>query len=77
MKRNITLSLDSDLIKRARVISARKMVSVSQLLGDEIARIIAEEEGYEENRKAALSFLNKGYHFGGLPAVARDKLHER
>jgi hypothetical protein len=55
MKRNITLSPDVDLIRKARVISARRMVSVSQLLSNEVTRIIEEDEGYEENRKLALS----------------------
>jgi hypothetical protein len=77
MKRNITLSLEGDLIKKAKVISAKQMVSVSQLLSDEIARIIEEEEGYEEGRRLALSLLEKGYHLGGKIAASREELHER
>jgi hypothetical protein len=77
MKRNITLSLDVDLIRKARVISARRMVSVSQLLSNEVTRIIEEDEGYEENRKLALSLLNTGYHLGGTITVTRGELHER
>jgi hypothetical protein len=77
MKRNITLSLDGDLIKKVKVISARIMVSVSQLLSNEVTRIIEEDEGYEENHKLALSLLDKGYHFGGAITVTRGELHER
>ena len=77
MKRNITLSLDGDLIRKAKIISARRAVSVSQLLSDEVTRIIEEDEGYEENRKLALSLLETGYHFGGTITVTRDELHER
>lgn len=77
MKRNITLSLDTDLIKKARVISAKKMISVSQLLSNEVKRLIEESEGYEENRKLALSLLDTGYHLGGAIRVTREELHER
>lgn len=77
MKRNITLSLDGDLIRKAKVISARRMVSVSQLLSNEVTRIIEEDEGYEENRKLALSLLDTGYHLGGAITVTREELHER
>lgn len=77
MKRNITLSLDGDLIRKVRVISARKMISVSQLLSNEVTRIIEENEGYEENRKLALSLLDTGYHLGGAITVMREELHER
>ncbi|MEI9479951.1 MAG: DUF6364 family protein [Deltaproteobacteria bacterium] len=77
MKRNITLSLDRDLIKKAKVISARRMVSVSQLLSNEVTRIIDEDEGYEENRKLALSLLEVGYHLGGAITGTREELHER
>jgi hypothetical protein len=77
VKQNITLSLDKNLISKAKVISARRMVSISRLLSEEVARIIEEEEGYEESRRSALSCLDKGYHLGGKIAATREDLHER
>jgi hypothetical protein len=77
MKRNITLSLEKDLITKARVLSARRMVSVSKLLGDEVTRIIEEEEKYEESRQIAISLLKKGYHLGSKSIADREALHER
>ncbi len=77
MKQNITLSLDKDLIRKAKILSAKRMASVSQLLSDEVTRIIEEDEGYEESRKLALSLLNTGYHLGGDITVTREELHER
>ena len=35
-KQNITLSIDRDLIRQARQLSARKSTSVSKLLSDEL-----------------------------------------
>jgi hypothetical protein len=77
MKRNITLSIEGDLIAKAKVISARQMVSVSRLLSNEVERIIEEEEGYEENRRRAISLLKKGYHLGSKYTANREELHER
>lgn len=77
MKRNITLSLDVDLIRKARIISGKRMTSVSQLLSNEVARVIEEDERYEERYRLALSLLEAGYHLGGEIKVKRDELHER
>ena len=76
MKQNITLSLDKDLIKRARLIAAQRSTSISQLLSDELSRIVERAEAYELARRAALADLEKGFHLGGRPAP-RDELHER
>jgi hypothetical protein len=53
MKRNITLSLDVDLIRKAKSISGKRMTSVSQLLSNEVARVIEEDERYEESCRLA------------------------
>ena len=76
MKQNITLRLDQDLIKRARAIAAQRSTSISQMLSDELSRIVERAEEYELARRAALADLEKGFHLGGRPAP-RDKLHER
>lgn len=77
MKRNITLSLDVDLIKKARIISGKRMTSVSQLLSSEVARVIEEDERYEESHRLALSLLEKEHHLGGKITISREQLHER
>ncbi len=77
MKRNITLSLEGDLITKAKVISARRMLSVSRLLSNEVARIVDEEERYEENRRLAIALFGKAYHLGSKYITNREELHER
>jgi hypothetical protein len=37
MKQNITLSLDKELIKKARVLAAQKQVSISRMLGQKLS----------------------------------------
>lgn len=77
MKQNITLSLDKDLIQKAKVISARRHSSVSKMLSQELQKIIESTEKYEVARKRAISDLRTGYHLGGIITASRKELHER
>jgi predicted transcriptional regulator len=77
MPRNITLTLDEDLIRKARVLAARRNRSVSALLRDELSRLVAEEEAYETAKRAALERLARGARLGGGPLPPRDELHHR
>jgi hypothetical protein len=66
MKQNITLSLEKDIIHKARIIAAKRTTSVSQMLSDE----------YEQACQQALADLDKGLRLGGAPAT-REALHAR
>lgn len=76
MKQNITLSLDKDLLARVRVLAARRSMSVSRLLVEELTEVVEEAERYEQARRQALAAMEQGFHLGGQ-AVSRDALHER
>ncbi len=76
-KQNITLSLDKDLIRRARQLSVRKSISVSKLLGMELEKLVQDREQYDMAKRRALATLKKGYHLGGKKPTARDDLHDR
>ncbi|HSK47450.1 MAG TPA: DUF6364 family protein, partial [Coriobacteriia bacterium] len=43
MQRNITLTLDDDLVRKAKVLAARRNRSVSALLREELSRLVAED----------------------------------
>ena len=77
MKQNITLSLDKDLIRRAKVISAKRRSSISNMLSQELQRIVESSEKYEVARRKAISDLRTGYHLGGIITASREELHER
>jgi len=76
-KQNITLSLDKDLIRKARHLSARKSMSVSKLLSDELERLVTESERYAQAKRSALAALKKGFHMGGRVTTTRVELHDR
>ena len=76
-KQNITLSLDRDLIRQARQLSARKSTSVSKLLSEELERLVREHEQYARAKRRALTTMKKGFHMGGRITATRDELHDR
>ena len=77
MQRNITLALDDDLIRKAKVLAARRNLSVSALLREELSRLVSEDDAYETAKRAALERLERGSHLGGGPRPSRDELHDR
>jgi len=77
MEQNITLSIEKDLIRKAKVLAAKKEISISKLLSRELTRILNEEDLYESARKRATARLKKGYHLGGRILATREELHER
>ena len=74
MKQNITLSLEKDIIHKARVIAAKRATSVSQMLSDELRRIVDANVQYEQACQQALADLDKGLRLGGT-AATREALH--
>jgi HSP90 family molecular chaperone len=77
MKQNITLAVDKELLKKARVLAAKRETSISKLLSELLAKIMSEDDQYEASKKRALSRLKKGFHLGGRILATRDELHER
>ena len=77
MKQNITLSRETELIKKAKLMAAKKETSITQLLTDQLNKLISEEDEYESSKKRALANLRKGFHLGGRIISKREELHER
>ncbi|MCJ7704089.1 MAG: BrnA antitoxin family protein [Desulfobacterales bacterium] len=77
MKQNITLSLDRDFLKKVKVLAAKRDISVTRLLAEELTKIVHEDDQYESSKRRALARLKKGFHLGGLTFTTRDELHEQ
>jgi hypothetical protein len=63
MKQNVTISLDRQTIRKAKIVAARRDTSISGLLAQQIEILVGEEE--------------KGFHLGGGAPVSREELYER
>jgi plasmid stability protein len=77
MTRNITLALDEEILRKARVLAARRNRSVSALLREELTRLVSEDEAYEAAKTLALNRLARGTHLGGEPLPSREALYDR
>jgi hypothetical protein len=73
---NITLSIDTDLLREARILAAEEGTSVSRLLADRLEELIRRQKDYEAAKRRALAILRKGYDLEWTP-ISRDALHER
>ena len=75
-KHNITVAIDPTLLKKARSVAARRGLSVSALLADELRQLVAEDTQYTAARKRALALLSTPLSLGGS-RLSREELHER
>ena len=76
-RQNITVSLDRQTIRKAKILAARRSTSISGLLAQQIEILSAEEEAYERGERQALNLLEQGLHLGSGISVRRDELHDR
>jgi hypothetical protein len=76
-KQNLTIRLDRETIRKAKILAARRSTSVSALLARQIALLVGEEEAYELAERRALMLLDQGFHLGGTIRGGRHELHER
>ena len=76
-KQNLTLSLDRQTIRMAKILAARRWTSISGLLARQIEILVGEEEAYERAERQAIALLEQGFHLGGEIRASRDELHER
>jgi hypothetical protein len=77
MKTNVTLKLDTDLLREARVIAAEEGRSVSALLTERLESIVRERKAFDKARRRALARLREGLDLQWRPPKSRDELHER
>ena len=76
-KVNVTLTIDADLLREARILAAEEGTSVSGLLRDRLEELVRRHKAYDAARRRALSRLRTGYDLQWTPPRSRDELHER
>lgn len=73
---NLTLQLDREVIRRARIVAAKRGTSVSALTAQTLIGLVEEDERYEASRDRAESILARVRPRGGR-RWERDELHDR
>lgn len=77
MRQNITLSIDREILRRARLIAAERSTSVSGLLTEELERLVLDRDRHELAKREAIAELRRGYDLGGGPLPSRDAVYQR
>ena len=75
-KQNITVAIDSSLLKRARAVAAKRGHSVSALLAEELRRLVDTDAEYASARRRAQALLDGPLALGGS-RLKREALHDR
>ncbi|MGM0452340.1 MAG: DUF6364 family protein [Thermodesulfobacteriota bacterium] len=77
MKQNITLSIDEELLKKGKILAAKKDTSVSKMLSELLKTEVENDAQYEAARKDAIRTLKNGFHMGGKVTWRREDLYAR
>lgn len=76
-RQNVTISLSRQLLRKARILAARRETSISGLLARQIEFLVGQEEAYERAERQAMTLLDKGFHMGGVIRATRKEWHQR
>jgi hypothetical protein len=76
-KVNLTVQLDSDVVRRARVLAAKRGTSVSALVARELDALVDRDERYESARDRAVQLLGAAKDRGGRRWSREDLYAER
>lgn len=77
MKTNVTLKLDSKILREVRILAAEQGSSISGLLSEKLEEIVRDRKRYHRARRRALARLSGSPDLGWTPPASRDELHER
>ncbi|MCE2515916.1 MAG: hypothetical protein J4F37_13070 [Acidobacteria bacterium] len=74
---NITIRVDADLARDARVFAARRGTSLSRLVAAQLETLVREDQVYAAARRRAMARLRKGYDMAGERSLSRGEVHDR
>ena len=77
MKSNVTLRIEEDLVREAKILAARRGTSLSRLMAEELQRLVHRDQAYDKAMKLALRDMEKAPRLGFQGVATRDELHER
>jgi hypothetical protein len=73
--KNVTITMNEDVAKWARIEAAKRNTSVSRLVGEMLAQKMALDDSYERAKIEALTFKSIGTSSGSY--MTRDEIYDR
>jgi CRISPR/Cas system-associated protein Csm6 len=77
MKTNLTLKIDKQLLREAKVLAAQQDTSISALIAGQLEKLVRERKGYEAARRRAFALMDEGWDLGWRRPASRDELYDR
>lgn len=77
VKQNLTVSLERETVRKAKILAARRGTSISGLITAQIEQLVVDDESYQQAKRQALELLERGFHLGGVHDSKRSDWHER
>jgi Family of unknown function (DUF6364) len=74
-RRNLTVQLDEETIRQAKILAAERGTSVSGLVARELEQLVARNARYEEAMRRAIELMAESVPRGGR-TWRRDDLYE-
>ena len=74
---NITIKLDTALLREIRALAAEEKKSVSSLLAAYLRQIVQDRSEYAAAKRRALVRLSKGFDLKWKRPESRNEIHER
>lgn len=75
--KNITLSVDEELLRRARILAAERGTSVSALVSELLTQAVGQVDDYDEVWARELRIMREGLYEMGGRRPTRAELHQR
>lgn len=76
-KKNVTVTLDREVARWARVEAARRGTSVSRMLGEMLEEKMRGDEAYDRAMERFFAQTAGVHRSDGRPLPTRDELHDR
>lgn len=76
MTKALTVHVDEGLLEHAERTATQERKPLSQWVTDLIAREVDKRPDFEEARRDALYWLDRGFNLGGVP-LTREEAHRR
>ena len=76
MKTNVTLRIDAELAREAKVLAARRGTSLSRLMAEQLEDLTRRDRDYQAAQRRALARLETGFELEWTPGN-REELYER
>jgi hypothetical protein len=77
VKRNLTLSIDEDLLNKARIICQKRHTTLTKHVRTLLEELVQHDEQYESAMKRIIALMNERPIRVGDKTWSREELHER